>query len=620
MDTIAICAAFHDAAPRILEWIAFHRLVGVDRFVLYDMGSTDGTADLIARSRFAHQATVIPWARSAGRPAPYADFVANHAERFTWAVIIEPDEFLHPLDANTIRTLLPRYDGFAAVLLRRLTFVTSGPQSRPGQFIIGNYTTRVQDDKRQSNAAPTLLRTAAFHRVNATPPGYALTGAMCNARGEIVPAGQREAQACDDVMVVNRYPGPATEESTFRLTPSNPIPATPLDGSSADPQVSAYGASAAVPDRRIMRFIPGVRAMLHDASRTAPSRPAQPPSASDQPPSAPVTHPAEPAQPPSAPAQPLAGSAQPLATPAQPATTPAQPLSASAQPLATPAQPATTPAQLPLVPAPAATPAIASLLLGIGIITYNRQAILSETLDRVQQHTRHPRTIVAVADDGSIDGTLDMLRARQVLTVTGRNMSIAWNKNRALFLLSELLRCDVVVLLEDDAYPTRDNWEIDWMDAAIRWGHANVAGQTAPEHFAGGAGTVQDPIYSQRITAHCASFSREALQFGGYFDTRFREYGHEHVEHTLRLLRMGYGGTDEPVNGFPGPLFKLLWGGIDYHAVPSPIPAKEAQAERNRELAQTLFRDFSYRAPWQNEAEARQLRDEMRHSFPRAVL
>jgi len=549
MDTIIICAVFQDAAPGILEWIAFHRLIGVDRFALYDLGSTDGTAALVARSRFCRQASVIDWPRNGGRATAYADFVANHANRFTWAAIIELDEFIHPLDTDTIRSILPRYDGFSAVLLRRLNFVTSVYQTRRGQLVIGTYTSRVPGDSPLNHAAPTLLRVADLQGVDGAPPS-----GMCNARGEFVPSEGRPDQACDDVMVVNRYPVRLGAEWRAKVATGvatgTVFAAVPSAGANPDQQLRAAEAHATVPDRRIMRFIPRLRAMLHDASLAAQPRPAQPPAT------------------------------------------------------------------------PTPTQAVPPLLLGIGIVTYNRQSVLSETLDRVLQHTKHKRTIVAVADDGSTDGTLDMLRARQVLTVTGRNMSIAWNKNRALFLLSELLRCDVVVLLEDDAYPSQDHWELEWMQAAVRWGHANVAGRWIQEHIVpgAGAGTVDDPIYSHRITAQCAAFSREALLFGGYFDTRFREYGHEHVEHTRRLLRLGYGGTEGPVNGQPGPLFKLLWGGISYHLVPSVVEAKDEQSERNRVLAQALFEDFSYRAPWQNEEEARQLRDEMRGSFPRAVL
>ncbi|HVC59063.1 MAG TPA: glycosyltransferase family 2 protein [Acetobacteraceae bacterium] len=547
MDTIVICAVLQDAAPRILEWIAFHRLIGVDRFALYDLRSSDGAAALVARSRFGRQASVIDWSRNGGRAAAHADFAANHANRFTWAIIIEPDEFIHPLGTDSIRPLLPRYDGFSAVSLRRLTFDMSGQQTRPGQLVIAHYTSRVAGGPALNAAAPTLLRTADLRGVGGTPPGFALAGGICNARGEPVPAA---AQACDDMMVVNRYPArPASEGRAVEATGGAFAAAVPSGTTSGQP-LSAAEAQATVPDRRIMRFIPRLRAMLHDAALAAPAVPVQPPATSA-------------------------------------ASQPAGPL-----------------------------------LLGIGIVTYNRRPILSETLDRVLRHTRHPRTIVAVADDGSTDGTLDMLRERQVLTVTGRNMSIAWNKNRALFLLSELLRCDVVVLLEDDAYPSQDHWEVEWMNAAIRWGHANVAGRWLQEYFVPGnaAGTADDPIHSDRITAQCAVFSREALLFGGYFDTRFREYGHEHVEHTRRLLRLGYGGTEGPVNGRSGPLFKLLWGSINYHLVPSVVEAKDEQAERNRVVAQSLFGDFSYRAPWRNEDEARQLRDEMRHSFPRAVL
>ena len=258
------------------------------------------------------------------------------------------------------------------------------------------------------------------------------------------------------------------------------------------------------------------------------------------------------------------------------------------------------------------------LQLGIGIVTYNRQAVLGETLDRVLRHTKYPFTAIGVADDGSTDGTLDMLRARGITTVTGRNMGIAWNKNRALFMLSELVRCDMVILLEDDSRPSRDNWEVEWMNAAIRWGHANLAGEWLRDHFVAGAGTLDDPIRSTHITAQCSVFSREALLFGGYFDARFRGYGHEHVEHTRRLVRMGYGGADEDVDGRKMTLYKLLRSNIE--CAPTKTYYDQGQVDSNLQLARELLVDSTYRAPWHDEAEAAQFRDEMRSTMPRPLL
>ena len=106
-----------------------------------------------------------------------------------------------------------------------------------------------------------------------------------------------------------------------------------------------------------------------------------------------------------------------------------------------------------------------AIRVGIGIITFNRKDVLLETLSRVRAHTQSP-CVLAVADDGSEDGTADAVRSQNVTLVTGQNMGIAWNKNRALFLLGAIVQCDVVILLEDDLFPTKDGWEEEWVQAS----------------------------------------------------------------------------------------------------------------------------------------------------------
>jgi glycosyltransferase involved in cell wall biosynthesis len=256
-----------------------------------------------------------------------------------------------------------------------------------------------------------------------------------------------------------------------------------------------------------------------------------------------------------------------------------------------------------------------AIRLGIGIITYNRKNVLVETLARVRAHTKAPFTLV-VADDGSADGTAEWLRTNGVRHVTGQNMGIAWNKNRALFLLSSLLQCDVVLLLEDDSHPDRDGWEQDWVLAAMRWGHANLAGEWFRDSFLKGSGTVDDPIMSKDVTAQCSAFSREALLYGGYFDSRFRGYGQEHVEHSRRLLRVGYGGSYEEIDGEVRPIYKLLWGGI---AVTNPHSfSNQAERDRNWLVCRELLFEETWRAPWRDDTELAQFRAEMQAALATA--
>jgi GT2 family glycosyltransferase len=251
---------------------------------------------------------------------------------------------------------------------------------------------------------------------------------------------------------------------------------------------------------------------------------------------------------------------------------------------------------------------------GIGIITYNRRDVVLETLARVRAHTS-PRCSLVVADDGSSDGTAEAIRSQDVILVTGRNMGIAWNKNRALFLLGAIMRCDVIILLEDDSFPTIDGWEQDWIEASQRWGHANLAGEWFRDSFLRGAGTLDDPILSTDISAQCSGFTRDALLYGGYFDSRFRGYGQEHVEHTRRLVRVGYGGTYEEVNGEVRPVFRLLKSHIEvtHPASPSGEPGRY----RNWLLCRELLFDETYRMPWRDDTELMQFRGEMARALRR---
>jgi glycosyltransferase involved in cell wall biosynthesis len=250
-----------------------------------------------------------------------------------------------------------------------------------------------------------------------------------------------------------------------------------------------------------------------------------------------------------------------------------------------------------------------SFTVGIGIVTYNRMEILSDTIDTVRAMTRQSNAALVVADDGSTDGTLEMLRRKGVPAILGSNMGIAWNKNRALFLLSQMLRCETTILLEDNTRPTRPGWEAEWISAAKRWGHVNLASDFMRDRFISGSGTARDPYICKEVTAQGASFSGAALTYGGYFDSRFTGYGYEHVEHSRRLVRVGYGGRDEWIDGKERALFYLING--DLAEVPTESFLDTEQEARNFNLACDIIGVEGYRAPWGTDTQMYQFRHEI---------
>ncbi len=238
--------------------------------------------------------------------------------------------------------------------------------------------------------------------------------------------------------------------------------------------------------------------------------------------------------------------------------------------------------------------------IGVGITTYNRKWKLEETLARLRAVTPEPFDLL-VADDGSTDGTVDYLAASGLDFVTGRNRGVAWNKNRALYTLFRRGH-DAIVLLEDDAFPAEQGWLSIWAEAARRYDHVNYAGAWFPRDvFLAGNGSLDDPFITTASTAQVSAFSRRAVERVGFFDTRFRGYGHEHVDLTQRMIRDGMGGTWHPSPD--GDRYEYISLGTGMQPTADSSFFDDGQVSANGALFHLLRDEPLRREPWGNEAE-----------------
>lgn len=238
-------------------------------------------------------------------------------------------------------------------------------------------------------------------------------------------------------------------------------------------------------------------------------------------------------------------------------------------------------------------------VLGIGIVTYERRSLLEQLLATVAELTSSPYELV-IADDGSRDGSAMWAQEHGLRVVSGPTRGVAWNKNRALFALAHL-GCDPLVLLEDDAQPVTRGWECDWIEGTRAWHHL-ACDPKVDRHAVSGAGTPTDPFVSPAATGFCMSVSAMVLDLVGYFDSRFRGYGHEHSEWTTRIKRAGYGFkpiTLPDGRDFDAQLF--LTGGLTLVKVKGT--GTLAQARANREIARQLAAEPVFRRPWRTPEE-----------------
>lgn len=269
MPRLGACAIFRNEAPYLLEWLAYHMAVGVDRFVLYDNRSTDGGADRVRQSAFAERVTVVPWPDEPGQLSAYAHFVAHHAARFDWVAAIDLDEFLLPLDAPSVPAMLARYDGFSGVMVSWLVFGPSGWNRPPPGLVIESYHQRAAEDLPLNHHVKTIYRGADVLGVTRNSHEFDLRGPVCNTAGQAVPNTGIQPVPCHTGMVLNHYQTRSRQEWTAKLRRGSAMIVS--DQPRYPPElIDHYVDVCRTEDRRIMRWIPEVQRLLRDGPPPLP--------------------------------------------------------------------------------------------------------------------------------------------------------------------------------------------------------------------------------------------------------------------------------------------------------------------------------------------------------------
>jgi Glycosyltransferase family 92 len=137
---LAVCAIYRDEAHDLPEWIEFHRLLGVERFFLYDNFSEDDHRRVLrpyVREGLVH-AQEWPLFGDQQRRA-YDHCLGELRDEARWIAFIDCDEFLFSPTGRPLPELLATYEDAPAVCVARREFMMSGHATRPDGLVIENY-------------------------------------------------------------------------------------------------------------------------------------------------------------------------------------------------------------------------------------------------------------------------------------------------------------------------------------------------------------------------------------------------------------------------------------------------------------------------------------------------
>jgi len=253
---LAVCAIFENVAAHLPEWLAYHKVVGVEHFVLYDNDSADDPARVIRALPLAEHVTLIRWRQRPGQLAAYRHFIDIFAPGFEWAAFLGVEDFLLPVAADNVLGSLDFLDGAAAVVVSRRVFAPlASPEQRSG-LVIEMHDRRAGDDFPANRHVRVIARCRDLQDVGAVPHEFRLNGSVFDTAGRLAPNAAVQDLPCYRNLTVNHYCLGAREDWLARVRQD--YAAASADGAGGD----LVAALSEVPDTGIRAFAPAVRAVL----------------------------------------------------------------------------------------------------------------------------------------------------------------------------------------------------------------------------------------------------------------------------------------------------------------------------------------------------------------------
>ncbi len=227
---LGIAAIFKNEHPYIIEWLAFHRLMGFDRFFIADNDSDDGSSELLAE---LHDAGLITRVRfpTPGGGAPqvpaYNALLAQFGHEVDWLAFIDADEFIVPEPGWSVRDILSPLSDDArvgAIGMNWALFGSSGHQQTEPALVTERFTMRAFQNQGVNRHIKTMVKSVCCrlmenpHKAQLSAGHYVYPDGAVMAFDPKHPDGMSE-RVCWAGLRVNHYVIKSYEEFKTRKQP-----------------------------------------------------------------------------------------------------------------------------------------------------------------------------------------------------------------------------------------------------------------------------------------------------------------------------------------------------------------------------------------------------------------
>lgn len=213
---LAICAIMKNEGSYLMEWLEFHKLVGVEKFYLYDNSSTDNTIDVITSYVNREEVIYHYWPEHPGQMSAYSHCLKNYGKSSEWIAFIDLDEFLFPTEADDLKIVLEEFVDYSAVGVNWLLFGTSGYETKPEGLQIENFTLRAPQSHGPNKHVKCIVRPSQILRPKNPHVFEYINGSAVTENKELLKGHHSKTHSVKK-LCINHYTTRSKEESLAKM-------------------------------------------------------------------------------------------------------------------------------------------------------------------------------------------------------------------------------------------------------------------------------------------------------------------------------------------------------------------------------------------------------------------
>lgn len=186
---VSACAIFQNESRFLKEWIEYHKLIGVEKFYLYNNNSSDDYKTILSPYIKKGIVELIEWPQTYQdciqwnnvQSQAYQDALRRTRGKSKWLAIIDLDEFIVIKNAKNLRKFLKEFEDYSGVCANWQMFGTSGVEVIPrDRLMIEMLTKRAAKNHPdhihiKSIVKPELVRTCENPHFVFYTTGYSVT-------------------------------------------------------------------------------------------------------------------------------------------------------------------------------------------------------------------------------------------------------------------------------------------------------------------------------------------------------------------------------------------------------------------------------------------------------------